>query len=222
MMKVEVKEASQIVTRLMNNLLKVVPAQGLPGSQARTALGDVIANCPVWIAEGELGPPLAQAFYQVMTAGADLGQMEWVRSELMLEQPSTLGAILVTNCGIDLCLATEGQIIANMTFVSRSDVEQIKNTMNAAFQAPEEVSADDMDSATFQALISLHAAITNHLVSTARPLPRLIDYQFYQTYSTLVLSHRLYGDASRADEIRAENKIVHPAFCPLSGVALSR
>jgi prophage DNA circulation protein len=37
-----------------------------------------------------------------------------------------------------------------------------------------------------------------------------------------VLAYRLYADASRADEIRAENKVVHPAFCPPTGIALSR
>jgi hypothetical protein len=220
--KVDAQEASQIVNRLMQNLLQVIPSKGRPGSTARTAIGDVMANSLVWLAADRLGPPLANAFYQVMLAGATLTQMEWIRSELMLEQPRTLGAILVTNCCIDLCLATEGQVIANMTFVSRSDVQAVKQVMNAAFKAPEEVSADDMDSATFQALIALHAAITNHLVATARPLPKLVNYQFYRTYSTLVLSHRLYGDATRADEIREENHIIHPAFCPLEGIALSQ
>jgi prophage DNA circulation protein len=38
---------------------------------------------------------------------------------------------------------------------------------------------------------------------------------------SVALAHRLYADASRADELRNENKIVHPAFCLRDGRALS-
>jgi prophage DNA circulation protein len=38
---------------------------------------------------------------------------------------------------------------------------------------------------------------------------------------TLVMAYRLYADASRGDELRAENKVVHPAFSPAAGLALS-
>ena len=49
----------------------------------------------------------------------------------------------------------------------------------------------------------------------------MIGYQFAEVLPTLVISYRLYGDASRADEVRDENEIVHPAFCPTIGQALS-
>jgi prophage DNA circulation protein len=70
-------------------------------------------------------------------------------------------------------------------------------------------------------VLKLHAAITMHLTETARPLPRMIAFQFNMTMPSVVLAQRLYADASRADELRAENKIVHPAFCPRQGLALS-
>jgi prophage DNA circulation protein len=35
------------------------------------------------------------------------------------------------------------------------------------------------------------------------------------------MAYRLYTDASRADDVRDENKVVHPAFCPMTGLALS-
>jgi prophage DNA circulation protein len=63
--------------------------------------------------------------------------------------------------------------------------------------------------------------MTNHLVQTALPLPRMLQYQFAQILPSLVMAYKLYDDASRADEVRDENKIVHPAFCPLAGEALS-
>jgi prophage DNA circulation protein len=49
----------------------------------------------------------------------------------------------------------------------------------------------------------------------------MTSYQFAVPLPSLVIAHRLYQDASRADQIRAENKVVHPAFCPPLGVALS-
>jgi prophage DNA circulation protein len=49
----------------------------------------------------------------------------------------------------------------------------------------------------------------------------MLAWQFSQVMSTLILAQRLYYDASRADELRAENRIVHPAFSPRIGRALS-
>jgi prophage DNA circulation protein len=108
-----------------------------------------------------------------------------------------------------------------MTFVSRQDVEVIKQSMILPFGDAEEKAADEMDAMMFQALIGLHATITNHLVTTAMPLPRMIGYRFFEPIPSLVMAYRLYNDASRADDVRDENKVVHPAFCPMTGLALS-
>ena len=108
-----------------------------------------------------------------------------------------------------------------MTFVSRGDVDTVIQSLIQPFEDAEEIAADSMDPATFQALVALHGAITNHLVKTALPLPRMLMFQFFDTLPSLVLAHRLYADAGRADELVAENKIVHPLFCPTVGRALS-
>jgi len=105
--------------------------------------------------------------------------------------------------------------------VSRQDVDNIKAIMTTAFQPAEELAADDMDQVAFMALVQLHAALAFHLDQTARPLPRMLDYAFADVLPTLVLAYRLYANAGRADEVRAENKIVHPAFGLREGKALS-
>ena len=74
---------------------------------------------------------------------------------------------------------------------------------------------------TYRAIIALHASITFFLIETARPRPRMMSYRFNQMMPTLVQAYRLYADASRADELRYENGIVHPGFAPLGGRALS-
>ena len=122
---------------------------------------------------------------------------------------------------INLTLATMGYVIANTVFVSRQDVDAVKDLVNQVFSDMEEVIADEMDSMLGRAVLHLHAAISQRLVETARPLPRMIAYRFYMTMPSVVLAHRLYADAGRADELRNENNIVHPGFCPLQGLALS-
>ena len=118
-------------------------------------------------------------------------------------------------------MSMQANIIIDMQFESCDDVEKTKAMINASFGRLEELLADQMDSMTFQAAIGLHAAITFYLIENARPLPRMLNYSFNVTMSTLLLSQRLYADAGRADDIRNENRIIHPLFCPRVGRALS-
>jgi prophage DNA circulation protein len=221
MIRLDATEAAPIVDRMLANLAGTVPPQGRPGSDARTAIGDTRANAFALCIEDGLGPPLTQCFTLAQQAGATMQQIDWVRQLLEQETTQTLGGQLVQNAGIRLCLATEANIVAAMTFVSRQDVEAIKLQLQQPFSDAEETAADDMDQATFQALITLHGAVTNHLVMTALPLPRMVNFQFFAPLPSLVMAYKLYDDASRCDELVAENKVVHPAFCPPTGQALS-
>jgi prophage DNA circulation protein len=64
--------------------------------------------------------------------------------------------------------------------------------------------------------------VTQHLVETARPLPRMVKFRFYAaSIPTLVASYKLYDSAARADELLHENKVVHPLFMKRTGKALS-
>jgi prophage DNA circulation protein len=214
-------EAIPITLHLLKNLSVCVASSGLSGSQARTAIGDVAANVAALLGQDALGPPLANCFALVAKSGASQAQIASVRAGVEAETPVTLGGALVQNSCIYLCFATEAQIIAATTFVSRQDIDALLTALRQPFDDAEEIAADDMDQATFAALIQLDAALTNYLVTTARPLPRMTNYQFAVPLPSLVIAYRLYQDASRADQIVQENKIVHPAFCPPVGVALS-
>ena len=223
MKRADVIDSEPIVFLALKNLSSCLwpSAAGLSGSQARTAIGDVMANVPTLLAADALGKPLANCFNLVALAGTKRPQISLVRKMIEKEAPRTLGGMLTQNSIIRLCLATEGQIIARTKFVSRQDVDALKLDMRQPFNDAEEIAADDMDQATFAALIALDAAITNFLVVTARPLPLMVGYQFAAPLPSLVVSYRLYQDASRADGIVKENKIVHPLFCPPVGIALS-
>ena len=167
------------------------------------------------------GPPLAAIFQQAVTNGITLSQMEYVRNVATSQSPVSAGAILACNVMILDALAAEGWIVSNTTFVSRNDVEATRQVINAAFAPAEETIADSMDATGYLAVLSLHAAIGYHLTLTAQPLPLMLNYAFAASYPSLVVAQKLYADASRADELREENDVIHPAFMPLTGQALS-
>ena len=100
-------------------------------------------------------------------------------------------------------------------------MDRVRAKIHPAFDQAEEVAADEMVLAVYRALVSLHAAVTFHLYQTARPLPQMLNYRFASPRPTLILSQRLYYTAARADELREENKVVHPAFASREGRALS-
>jgi prophage DNA circulation protein len=221
MKRSDATEAAPIVDRMLANLIATVPAKGRAGSDARTAISDTRANAFKLCIDDALGSPLIQCFALARQAGSTMQQIEVVRRQVELETPQTLGGQLVQNAGIRLCLASEARIISGMTFVSRQDVDAIKAQMYQPFFDAQEIAADDMDQATFMALVRLNGAMVNHLVATARPLPRMLNFQFFEPLPSLVMAYKLYDDASRCDELREENKVVHPAFCPPTGQALS-
>ena len=221
MFRADAIEAAALCDRVLSYLLELAPTSGRPGSDLRTAVGDFIANAESLLADDEAGPPLDEIFDLARNANMTFAQFEEVRTTAVAETPKLLGAVLIQNALIEFILATESVIIANTTFVSREDVDVVKASTSEAFSAMQEIAADDMDQAGYMVLIQLHAALAYYLAQTARPLPRMLSYAFTDTLPTLVLAYRLYADAGRADELRAENKIVHPAFSLREGRALS-
>jgi prophage DNA circulation protein len=221
MFKAEAIEAAPMCVRVFKVMLNNAPTQGRPGSDLRTAVGDFIAEAYVLLQTDQSGPPLNEIFVLARETGMGFPGLDLVRQAAVAETPQTVGAFIIKCALIELTLATECEVIANTTFVSRDDVDAIRDTMNEAFSPMEEIAADEMAQDTYQHLISLHAALAFHLSQTARPLPRMLNYAFYDTYSSLVVGYKLYSDASRCDELVAENKVVHPAFMPRTGRALA-
>jgi len=220
--KKDAKEAAPILQRSLKALLNAVPTEGSAvGSDLRTACGRLAANAEALLLRNAAGPPLANCFDLAFQAGATQAELAIARNETLTEAPVTVGATIIKQSIIGMCLATEGRAIARMTFTSREDVDALKLQMNQVFNAAEEVAADEMAQMTYRALVGLHGAVTFYLVDTARPLPRMVQYRFYGIMPSLVMANRLYYDARRADQLRAENKVVHPAFMPAAGRALS-
>jgi prophage DNA circulation protein len=221
MLKDDAQEAADLVERTMLLLLNYVPTRGRAGSDARTACGQLIVNAEKLCRYDIIGIPLDNCFDLARQAGMTLNQMDYVRTKIVAETPVLLGAVMIKNAEINLCLAQETLMLADTEFHSRQDVDDMKTKMNAGFNLSEEVAADDMAQMTYQKLVALHAAVSFYLIETGRPLPRLMQFRFSETLPSLVLSYKLYDIADRGDEVRVENKIVHPAFMQRIGRALS-
>jgi prophage DNA circulation protein len=221
MFKADAMEAVPIVNATLNALLAWAPTRGRDGSNLRTAVNDVRAHVMVLLQTDSIGPPLANCFALAKATGASVKDIEIVRATAAAEQPQSAGAILIRDSLIMFCLETQARILIETEFVSREDVEQTRAMFNESFGSIAEDVADRMDAMTYRAIVQLHAAVAFFLVETARPLPRMLHYQFSLPLPTLAIAHKLYADAGRADELRAENKVVHPAFSARVGRALS-
>jgi prophage DNA circulation protein len=221
MVKQDAQEAAPIVDAVLEELLGQVPSSGLAGASLRTAANAARVNVAMLLGTDTLGAALENIFRLSQQSGGTLPQMEQVRAVASSFSPRTVGATLVRDSLVQYALATEGAILATMTFVSRDDVEAVRPVINAEFADAEELAADSMDSQTYIALTGLHAAISYFLTQTAQPLPRMLSFVFATPLPTLVAAYKLYADAARADELRDQNKVVHPAFMLPTGRALS-
>lgn len=221
MYKFEAREAAPICERVLGHLLTLTPTRGMSGADLRTAVGDFLVRAAALIQDDLAGPPLDDIFDKAVLAGVTLAQLADVRAKANLEAPVTVGAALIRDALINFTLASEARLLSGTTFASRDDVDAMRSEMNASFPPMEEVAADAMDQMTYQALVRCHAAVMLYLVETARPLPRMLRFSFAASLSTLGVAYKLYSDAGRGDEVRGENKVIHPAFMQRIGRALS-
>ena len=222
MNKVDAEEAATITRLVLNAILDVTPTAGRPGADLRTAIGDFETFALEFLQYDRAGPRLAAIFNLTRLSGASLPDMASVRAVASDQAPATLGGTLIKNSLIHLSLATESRIIADTEFKSRNAAEAMRDAMNQAFDAMEEIAADDMATLTYRALVTLHAAVVEHLISAERPLPVMLTFRFAKAGPVIVQAWRLYDDAGRADELREENGVIHPLFALPYGRALSQ
>jgi hypothetical protein len=222
MKKPDVKEAVPILDRTMRALLAAVrTSYGREGSDVRRSVGDLLANAEQLLSNDEAGELMAQCFDRARLAGVTMVRFSEIVLTTAAETPVTLGGILTKQCLIQFGLGGASRALVDLTFNSKQEADLVRKRINEMFAIVEEDTADDMDSITYRILVELHAALVSYLVETARPLPRLIRFHFYRPLPTLVIAHKLYDDASRGDELRSENRVVHPAFAKPDGIALS-
>ena len=195
---------------------------GSAGADLNSAVGDLRARVADLLRPPcSLFAPLAACFDLARRAGMAIDTLEGLRVAVLALPASDLRTGFIrTRCAAFCCLQ-ESRAIANTTFVSRNEIDRVLALVTAAFEAAQVDAAASGDAIGYRALVSLRAATVRDLTSRARPLPRVVPYTFQRTRSSLTLAQRLYGDASRAAELIAENEALNPLFMPRVGTALS-
>lgn len=222
MTRTELEEASAILAQVLDGLLATARSRGIAASaELFSAVGALKAASSSLMKAAAIGAPVANCFDLAVAAGADLSAMTNVRNIASSFVPVGLPAEIMAQLCIRLALIAQSRIIAALDLKSRQDADAYLALMDGAFDAAEEYAADALDQAAYRAIVALHGAVSNDLQTRSRPLPRMVQFDMTASQPALFLAQRLYADASRAEELIAENKVVHPAFFPRSFRALS-
>ena len=191
------------------------------GADLTYATNLLAAEAPGRIAAGNVGSAIQNCFTLAIAAGATLAGMTAVYTAaddlVSLSKPAKT---ILAACKSFAVIAIT-RIVKATTFTSREDIDSTLVLLSARFASVEAAAGAALLTDLYQALVTLRGAITATLTTASYPLPRLISYSVGSTVSALTLAQRLYGNASRAGELAAENKVFHPAFMPLAGRALS-
>jgi prophage DNA circulation protein len=203
-------------------LASEVDAASQGGATLRQLCGALAADAVDQVQAGTFGTPLRACFEAATAGGATFSGMDRVRQEAQSVTVPDLTVQRVAQTAARFALVEIARILAATTFTSRQDVDAALVRVNAAFVPAEDFAASRFNNTVWRALLSLHGTVVRDLNARARPLPRIVPYAFATRMPLLTLTNRLYGDASRADELLAENRdTVHPLFMPASGRALS-
>ena len=194
---------------------------GVAGADFDAAIGDLRANAQGLLRPFGLFGPLATCLDLARQTGMSFDEMERLRATIADLEPLDARATFVQARALALVCVQEALIIAATTYTSRNEVDRVTGILMAAFETSQQDAADVGDPDGYRALVGLRAAAVRDLTARSRPLPKLVDYTFNRVRSALTLAQRLYGDAGRADELVAENAVVHPLFTPRAGRALS-
>lgn len=77
-----------------------------------------------------------------------------------------------------------------------------------------ELEVNDPPADVAAGLVGLRAAVTRDVGTRAEQLRRSAVFQPQAVLPSLLLAHRVYQDATRAEELEARNGVRHPAFVP--------
>ena len=217
----DLNEAVAVLEPIVTALQASVPGSvGRPGAAFRYACGDLLAAAPALIQTAALFTPLLECFESAVKTGASLAGMDALRLAVLAQSPVGQPGRYVTGVSYGYAMLASSRILAGTTFTSSGDVYAALASISTAFEIGQDWAADNHLPAVYQALIALGATVTRDLTTRAAPLPRLTTYSLPRGTTSHALAYRLYGDAGRADELLAENKVIHPAFMPASGTAL--
>lgn len=110
-----------------------------------------------------------------------------------------------------LALAHAAEVAAATSFEVADDALALRDRLVERLEAELDT---DLPLGLYRQLATLRAKAWRDLTDRAATLPRLVTWQVPEVMPSLVIAHRLYGDATRADEIVQRNRIQRPAMVP--------
>ncbi|WP_350447768.1 DNA circularization N-terminal domain-containing protein [Pseudomonas solani] len=108
-----------------------------------------------------------------------------------------------------------GKPFDGLTFTSRDQAAEVRDQVLVELDRQQLAAAQDR----VRPLAAIATQVARDMNQRSASLAPLATYQPLTTQPALLIAHRLYGDARRAEEIVARNSIAHPGFVP-GGVAL--
>lgn len=101
-----------------------------------------------------------------------------------------------------------GKVLPGLTYDNRDQAVGVRDQVVAELDRQQLQAAPER----YSALVKLTAALVADMNGRSATLVPLASYQTHTTMPALLIAHRLYGDARRADEIVSRNRIAHPGF----------
>lgn len=218
----ETDEAYAIAARVMQALVDFPNSGGLAAASMRVAVGIFLAKFYDYVTTKSVGTEMLGCFEAARLAGASVFSMDNVRASAMAEAPMHGLGVGVCNASIIFALAEQSKIIADTIFSRRIDADAMMDRMSATIEDIKVSRSNVFTVFDYQNTVALAALLINHLSATERDLPRVIAYHLKDNSPALTVANRIYSDGSRAEELIAENKVVHPAFMPRDIIALSQ
>ncbi|MBX9755076.1 MAG: hypothetical protein K2X80_10005, partial [Pseudomonadaceae bacterium] len=130
---------------------------------------------------------------------------------LVVGQLPTTGSSLTADASvIEARLPPAGSPLPGLSYDNREQAVQVRDQLLVELDR-QQLQATP---ARYSALAKLTTALVTDLNRQSTSLAPLAKYQPQITQPALLIAHRLYGDARRADEIVARNRISHPGFVP--------
>lgn len=226
----DLTEALSVTNSILTSILTLIKGPTtIAGSKLVNAVGLLQTNAAEEInaipdhasTSNQFWIDMATCFDDTLATGVTYAEMDVIRLSILSLTPLGVPGIAVRNFASRMALVEQARIIAATTFVSRQDVDSVIRKVQVSFNDAEEIAANNLDNVAYVALTTLHAAVINDLSTRARPLPRLVNYNYQTVHSALWIAQNLYQDPSRFQELIDENKPIHPLFMPTSGRALS-
>ncbi|MBU1248710.1 MAG: hypothetical protein KKB70_08430, partial [Proteobacteria bacterium] len=179
---------------------------GLPSSLAERLL-ELLGSLLPDVSDTSGGWP-AQAALAVLSVPATL-------SELSLS--ATANRVLeATNAAAIADLVSRASVInaarnsASLEFESYDQAVTVRSELVEAL----DVAASSAPDPVFRTLTDLRVAVVRDITARGANLARLTTWTPQATLPSLVVAHKIYGDASRATEIVSRNRVRHPGAVP--------